>query len=132
MDSRGPSFDEAPTAVATPRLSEKKLSEDGKPAGVVLTATNTVDTLAVDQASVSPEDEPAPALAQASTARKLALLAIFTLAEFLDAFNNSALFPAIPNITSQLKFDASETVWIISAYQLTFAAFLLVVSCQPS
>ena len=129
MNSRATSFDEAPTAVHTPRLSEKKLSEDEKPTGVVFTATNTIDTLAVDQEmSNRKEDEPAPALASASTARKLSLLAIFTLAEFLDAFNNSALFPAIPDIATQLKFEASETVWIISAYQLTFAAFLLVVS----
>ncbi|KIM33566.1 hypothetical protein M408DRAFT_61189 [Serendipita vermifera MAFF 305830] len=128
MDSRiTTGFDEAPTAVPTPRLSEKKLADDEKPTGVAFTATNTIDTLAVEQPlSVGKEDEPAPALASASTARKLSLLAIFTLAEFLDAFNNSALFPAIPDITRELSFESSETVWIISAYQLTFAAFLLV------
>jgi len=130
MDSRRTSLNEAPTLVPTPRLSAEKLSsttgEDGKLPGVVLTTTNTIDTFYPDSQTVNPEDEPAPALAAASTARKIALLIMFTLAEFLDAFNNSALFPAIPDITSQLQFEPSETVWIISAYQLTFAAFLLV------
>ena len=134
MVSTANTIEEAPTAVPSPRLSEKKLSDDSekKPNGVVITATNTIDTLTVDEQNSTPirteDDEPAPDLAAASTARKLSLLAMFTLAEFLDAFNNSALFPAIPDITSQLQFEPSETVWIISAYQLTFAAFLLVVS----
>ena len=131
-NSRAETLEETPTAVPSPRLTETKLGDDvDKSNGVVLTATNTIDTVTVDQPTVAPEDEPAPELARASTARKLGLLAMFVLAEFLDAFNNSALFPAIPDISSQLQFEASETVWIISAYQLTFAAFLLVVSCMP-
>jgi hypothetical protein len=130
-NSRADTLEETPTAVPSPRLTERKLGDDvDKPNGVVFTVTNTIDTVAVDQpTAIAPEDEPAPELARASTARKLGLLAMFVLAEFLDAFNNSALFPAIPDISSQLHFEASETVWIISAYQLTFAAFLLVVSC---
>lgn len=31
-------------------------------------------------------------------------------------------------MTEQLELNASESVWLVSAYQLTFAAFLLVVS----
>ncbi|KAG8750828.1 hypothetical protein FRC14_000185 [Serendipita sp. 396] len=129
------SISEAPTAVHTPTLLPLSLQpskEDLKPKGVVLTATNTIDTIAVEDAAqstkVESESEPSSetALANASTLRKLALLAMFTLAEFLDAFNNSALFPAIPNIASQLRFEVSETTWIIAGYQLTFAAFLLV------
>jgi hypothetical protein len=130
MSSRAEIVEEIPTAVPSPRLSEKKLGDDvDKPIGVAITATNTIDTLEVDQPRVAREDEAAPALAHASTARKLGLLTMFVLAEFLDAFNNSALFPAIPDIVRDLQFEQSETVWIISAYQLTFAAFLLVVSC---
>jgi len=129
MDSRAETLEEAPTATQTPRLSEKKLDGDAenKQDGVAITATNTRDTLTDSSATpvVAPEDQPAPGLASASKARKIALLSMFVLAEFMDAFNNSALFPAIPNIASQLQFDASEVVWIISAYQLTFAAFLL-------
>lgn len=124
-------FSEAPTAVQTPIIATIALQDDEKskknPNGVAFTATNTIDTLTSDRQDETTEEPENPDLAGASTARKIALLTMFTLAEFLDAFNNSALFPAIPVITSQLHFEASETVWIISAYQLTFAAFLLVV-----
>jgi hypothetical protein len=121
---------------STPILSSTTASptskEKGSNAGVILTATNTLDTLTLDEQNaptVVDEDQGVePELAKTSTLRKIALLAMFTLAEFLDAFNNSALFPAIPVISEQLHFLSSETVWIISAYQLTFAAFLLVVS----
>jgi hypothetical protein len=102
---------------------------------VAFTAANTLDTLTLDeQVSETPLEleKESLELANTSTARKIALLIMFTLAEFLDAFNNSALFPAIPTISSQLHFEPSETIWIISAYQLTFAAFLLVVSIKAS
>lgn len=124
-------FSEAPTAVPSPKISRTvSLDKDEKTtnqvSGVPFTATNTIDTLAVDGPEVQKTEE--QSLANASTVRKLALLSMFTLAEFLDAFNNSALFPAIPIVSEELKFETTETVWIISAYQLTFAAFLLVVS----
>ena len=124
-------FSEAPTVVPSPKSAHLRLDSDEKLKkggnGVVFTATNTITS---DEPSETPleAEKPNPDLANASTVRKVALLTIFTLAEFLDSFNNSALFPAIPFIASELHFQASETVWIISAYQLTFAAFLLVVS----
>lgn len=62
-----------------------------------------------------------------STARKYVLLLIFCLAQFLDAFNNSSLFSAIPALVISLDMTESESTWIISAFQLTFASFLLVV-----
>ena len=63
-----------------------------------------------------------------SALRKFALLVIFCMAQFLDAFNASALFSAIPIISQHLDILASESVWITSATQLTFSAFLLLVS----
>ena len=63
-----------------------------------------------------------------SVARRYLLLIIFCLAQFLDAFNNSALFSAIPSLVSSLDMNESESTWIISAFQLTFASFLLIVS----
>ena len=89
-------------------------------------------------------------LANSSTARKIALMAMFSAAQFLDIFNNrycipldkapkliahpshvrpshSALFPAIPDISARLSFAPSQAVWIVSAYQLTLASFMLVV-----
>lgn len=126
-DSRTPTLlDDAPTVVSSPKASRAP-SLKGK--GVNdLPLTSTISTT-IDQAA------PENVLETVSTFRKLSLLSIFTLAEFLDAFNNSALFPAIPIIINDLHFVPTETVWIISAYQLTFAAFLLVVCdypCAPS
>ncbi|KIM20680.1 hypothetical protein M408DRAFT_333858 [Serendipita vermifera MAFF 305830] len=64
-------------------------------------------------------------LSKVSKLRKIFLLLMFTCASFLDSFGNSALFPAVPVIAEELSFDPSETVWIISAYVITLAAFLL-------
>ncbi|KAG8820920.1 hypothetical protein FRC17_009983 [Serendipita sp. 399] len=89
--------------------------------------TNAVDVPSPNEKDSSPDtNENTRGLSKVSAARKIALLCMFILAEFLDSFNNSALFPAIPVLTSDLGLKVSEAVWVISAYQLTFAAFLLV------
>lgn len=62
-----------------------------------------------------------------SAARRYVLLLIFCLAQFLDAVNNSALFSAIPRLVIALDMTESQSTWIISAFQLTFASFLLIV-----
>ncbi|KZW02945.1 MFS general substrate transporter [Exidia glandulosa HHB12029] len=53
------------------------------------------------------------------------LLALFCTSVFLDTFNVSALFSAIPIISREVSLDAGSSVWLVSAYQLTFSAFLL-------
>jgi MFS family permease len=60
-----------------------------------------------------------------SFVRRYSLLLIFCLAQFLDAFNNSALFSAIPVIKHDIGVTDTEAVWLISAFSLTFASFLL-------
>ncbi|KAJ7484313.1 major facilitator superfamily-domain-containing protein [Mycena latifolia] len=67
-------------------------------------------------------------LAKQPQTKKLFLLAIFYLSLLLDTFNNSLLFTAIPAISIQLNIPNSQSVWLLSAYQLTFAALLLVVN----
>lgn len=62
-----------------------------------------------------------------STLRKYMLLAIFCLAQFLDVVNNASIITAIPTIASKLSVSSSEQVWLISATQLAFASFLLLV-----
>ncbi|KAK1217857.1 hypothetical protein PQX77_019477 [Marasmius sp. AFHP31] len=54
------------------------------------------------------------------------LLVIFCLAQFLDTYANSALFAAIPPIARDLNITNSDSVWLISGYQLTFASLLLI------
>ncbi|KAG1748162.1 major facilitator superfamily domain-containing protein [Suillus lakei] len=61
-----------------------------------------------------------------SLTRRLVLLVMFCLAQFLDAFNNSALFSAIPALEVSMGMTESQSTWIISAFQLTFASFLLI------
>ncbi|KAF8839739.1 MFS general substrate transporter [Paxillus ammoniavirescens] len=63
---------------------------------------------------------------QLSLTRKLVLLSMFCLAQFLDAFNNSALLAAIPALEGSMGITEGESVWIISAFQLTFASSLLI------
>jgi len=67
-------------------------------------------------------------IASISDFRKFTLLIAFSIAQFLDILNVSALFSAIPVISEHLSLSPSEAVWLISAYQLTFASFLLLVS----
>ncbi|KZS87100.1 MFS general substrate transporter [Sistotremastrum niveocremeum HHB9708] len=78
-------------------------------------------TLAGDVPTLN-NDSPPP---KASNSLRMFLLLLFCLAQFLDVFNLSALFSAVPVISSQLHMSSSQSVWMISAYQLTFASFLL-------
>ncbi|KAI0043880.1 MFS general substrate transporter [Auriscalpium vulgare] len=61
-----------------------------------------------------------------SKLHKGTLLMLFCLAEFMDAFVASALFPAIPAMERSLNIKTNEIVWVFSAYSATFAAFLLI------
>lgn len=86
------------------------------------------DTLTEDK---QPYQEPAhvksTALIVYSSSRKAILLALFCISQFIDVFNNSALFSAIPEISRDLGVTPAQSTWVISATQLTFAAFLLIV-----
>ncbi|EKM77931.1 hypothetical protein AGABI1DRAFT_42601 [Agaricus bisporus var. burnettii JB137-S8] len=59
------------------------------------------------------------------TARKVILLIILCLSQFLDTFAISALFSAIPIISLELGISNGDSVWLISGYQLTFASLML-------
>ena len=63
-----------------------------------------------------------------SVTRRYFLLIVFCLAIFLDGFNTAALYSAIPSLAKSLDMTESESTWLISAFQLTFASFLLIVS----
>ncbi|KAH0835592.1 major facilitator superfamily domain-containing protein [Lanmaoa asiatica] len=77
--------------------------------------------------SVSPAETVVDGLPRRlSLTRKLVLLLMFCFAQFLDAFNISALFPAVPALDVSMGITQSQSVWIISAFQLTFASFLLI------
>ncbi|KAF8154860.1 major facilitator superfamily domain-containing protein [Crassisporium funariophilum] len=69
---------------------------------------------------------PFTVLKDLTTSRKVLVLVVLCSALFLDTFNNSSLFAAIPPIALQLNIPNSQSVWLLGAYQLTFAALLLV------
>ncbi|KAF8429939.1 major facilitator superfamily domain-containing protein [Boletus edulis BED1] len=68
-------------------------------------------------------DEPAKGF---SLTRKVFLLLMLCSAQFLDAFNNTALVPAIPTLMGSTGITGSQSAWIISAFNLTSASFLLI------
>ncbi|KAJ7748822.1 MFS general substrate transporter [Mycena maculata] len=53
------------------------------------------------------------------------LVTLLCLGQFLDTFNSSAFFAAIPSIARTIKLQSNSTVWLVSAYQITFSSFLL-------
>ena len=85
------------------------------------------DKLKHAQSTAAPTTD-TPAIASSSNLRKRILFLIFCLAQFLDIFNNSALFSAIPAIAEALQMSPSEASWLVSAYSITFSSLLLVVS----
>ena len=101
----------APTLLNAPGIGTEQAVDEKKP--------NDSSSISIDVA---------PAFAETSRLRKYFLFSIFCLAQFLDVFNNSALFSAIPAIAGDLQMTINEASWLLSAYSLTFASLLLVVS----
>ena len=53
------------------------------------------------------------------------VLVIATLSAFLTPFSSSALNVALPQIGTELSADGVTLGWVVSAYQLTAAMFLV-------
>jgi MFS family permease len=71
-------------------------------------------------------DKPAIATSSGlSPVRLQLLLLVCFLVQFIDSYNGAAFFVAIPPISEKLNISTDLSVWLISAYQLTFASFLL-------
>ncbi|KDQ32412.1 hypothetical protein PLEOSDRAFT_1024998, partial [Pleurotus ostreatus PC15] len=60
-----------------------------------------------------------------SPIRKLVLLGVFCSAQFFDVFNASAVLVSLPSV-KDLHFAPGTLQWILSAYTLTFASFMLI------
>lgn len=60
-----------------------------------------------------------------SQSRKWGLLAIFSLAMFIDIWMYSAFFIFTDVISEDLGIPFSQQAWVITSYAVTFAAFLL-------
>ncbi|KAJ9093515.1 hypothetical protein QFC21_006348 [Naganishia friedmannii] len=60
-----------------------------------------------------------------SNVRKYTLLVLLCWTQFIDVYNASAIVLATASIANDLDMGATEGVWTLSAYVLTFASFML-------
>src|SRR5215469_15094912 len=60
-----------------------------------------------------------------SEGRTIALVLV-SVAQFLIALDYSIVYLALPRITTDLHLDPAAGQWVISAYAVTFAGFLVV------
>lgn len=65
--------------------------------------------------------------AQISNARRYLLFAIFCTANALDSYNLNALFAGLPALKDAFGLDEVDASWVMSAFNLTYASFLLIV-----
>ena len=78
----------------------------------------------------SPNDEQAilsPRI-RISCARRYFLFSIFCIANMLDSYSLNAIFAGLPALKAAFAMGEVEASWVMSAFQLTYAAFLLIVS----
>ncbi|KAF4584831.1 hypothetical protein EYR40_001646 [Pleurotus pulmonarius] len=61
-----------------------------------------------------------------SRRRKILVLFIVCLAQFFDIFNGNASIISLPELGRDLGFEPGALQWILSAYTLTFASFMLI------
>ncbi|KAF9951211.1 hypothetical protein BGZ72_007226 [Mortierella alpina] len=54
------------------------------------------------------------------------LLFVVSMAQLLDAINISSVNIALPSIEKEVHYEKNQLQWVISAYALTYAGFLLV------
>jgi EmrB/QacA subfamily drug resistance transporter len=66
------------------------------------------------------------ALTGPATVRRSATLAVLSLAQFLIALDYSIIYVALPSIASDLHLEPALGQWVVSAYAVLFAGFLVV------
>jgi MFS family permease len=61
-----------------------------------------------------------------ATVRRTATLLVLSVAQFLIALDYSIIYIALPSIAGDLRFDPALAQWVVSAYAVLFAGFLVV------
>ncbi|KAF7427779.1 hypothetical protein PC9H_006994 [Pleurotus ostreatus] len=61
-----------------------------------------------------------------SPVRKLVVLGVLCSAQFFDIFIANAVVVSLPSLAEDLHFTPGALQWILSAYTLTFASFMLI------
>jgi MFS family permease len=67
-----------------------------------------------------------PVQATRTTVRSPGALAVLSVAQFLIALDYSVIYVALPSVARDLRLDPAVAQWVISAYALLFAGFLMV------
>ncbi|THU97275.1 MFS general substrate transporter [Dendrothele bispora CBS 962.96] len=80
----------------------------------------------IEQSSKIINDEDNEQTRLLSPLRKKLVLAVLSGAQFFDIFNACAAIIALPTLQEDLHFDEGTIQWVLAAYTLTFAAFMLI------
>src|SRR5262249_56645585 len=63
---------------------------------------------------------------QVTIVRSPGALAVLSAAQFLVALDYSIIYIALPSIARDLRLEPAASQWVISAYAILFAGFLMV------
>ncbi|KAF9490814.1 MFS general substrate transporter [Pleurotus eryngii] len=119
----------------SPPVKEKPSSSSPSSSSIVINGrselprpdADTTDTEARGHSEIAIHSDIEGALyASLSPRCKLVLLGVFCSAQFFDVFNASAVLVSLPSLGADLHFAPGALQWILSAYTLTFASFMLV------
>src|ERR1700734_4554958 len=76
-----------------------------------------------EPAGPAPASAPQPAAALSSRSRWL--LTVCCIAQFMVILDLSIVNVALPSIQSSLNFSSADLQWVVDAYAITFAGFLM-------
>ena len=88
---------------------------------------------AADVTTSAPErDEDRPDAPAAGAPRTGLVLAVCCVAQFLVILDLSIINVALPTIQSALRISAVHLQWVIDAYAIVFAGFLMLAGARPT
>ncbi|HLH13153.1 MAG TPA: MFS transporter, partial [Solirubrobacteraceae bacterium] len=92
------------------------------------TAAAVADALDADaraQAAAGEQAQTSPPIARGLGSRPGLLLAVCCVAQFMVILDLSIVNVALPHIQSALEFTSPELQWVVDAYAIAFAGFLM-------
>jgi MFS family permease len=79
----------------------------------------------MEQVTIQRSEDAKPRISALTTSRTRLTLILIIAAGFLDVIDFSIVQVALPTIRTELVISLAESQWIIGAYGLTLAGFLL-------
>jgi len=79
----------------------------------------------MEQVTIQRSEDAKPRISALTKSRTRLVLALIIAAGFLDVIDFSIVQVALPTIQTELVISLAESQWIIGAYGLTLAGFLL-------